>query len=1265
MKKTLLAWLSALLLTCLSTTHATAQPPSFVQSNGAISHWPVFGAVATTFTSYGGSQGNTWEVGGPTGPLWNNNAGAFESRNATNNAFAIVRGATPVAANDLVTKAYADARAPSAIAGAMFVYQQGGTASPGVFTSFAGAASAASAVNGPVTIVVDATLGTPVVPSGTYTFPNSVLTLAGVTSAFGNVVQESTVLTFQQGAVLVPPLNFYAREIQLVSASTNFVFTTSSGSGLANYPYVALQNQSCIRSNSGAAPFIHVPSTGSLVFDIDRRSALGDGTNTAMQHDGSGVTYNLSRSSFLAASSVTGSGLVPGGVAVHVDATSFSSVSALSAFVSLDAVAVRTLYSDTVTPTLGSTTVQGAIDALKPKVLPTTGSNGTVLTVVSGAPAWANFPASTQPGTTLICAPGGSAGPNVFTSWPPLMAAANAIVGPVTIGVSGTCHVTAGTWTFNNGNVSFIGVVAAFADVLLFDNGAQITEPTTQDTFYYVENLFLESQSSSPAFPIPDGSAGFVNFNVYDNGFFGTSFFFSATAPFVQSGAAGTTQIRCFIRNGRIGGGQPAFDLTTSTTSAKNPFVLLDRSLIVNNGVLDPNNRLTVEVDSPSANWGNVPLANVTLATKASALGYSDTVTPTLGATQVQAAIDALKLKVLPTTGSNGQVLTVVSGAPAWAAAGGGGGITALTNDVTASGTGSVAAQVNSASGTSPFAFKPTLFQWLQGTTSPEITQAAAAASTNGQVLEVQAQNGGSGATTGGSALLIGGTGGSTAGSASLLAGDSSYGVAATPFGISFGGTTGSRASWTAGIAVPILTQDTSVSGAGRTLTVQAQQGAASTNGGQLNLLGGAPGSGGLNGGVFMGTQDAANLVSATSASVDLLSAHNYRIGNWASTFGTGVGEVLLKDDSSQPGSLVSGGLSFGSHIGNFTLNAPSFAFRPFITDPTILQEQAAASTSGQTMTLAAQPGGTGNTNGGSLNLQSGPHQGTGVDGPVALTTGNGSNQIALWPGASGAFSRFSFSGPVSQPLFTQENAASSTNGVTLTVRAQTGGAGSTNGGNLLLNGGIMGSSGTGANGFVIIQSVDQSNTIEVGDDLFALNHTSPTAITAGNATSQSSVGLNYMPAITYSAGQRFTQIVSEEKFVDVCHIVAPSSSSGNCETGIPMQVQGQMHVHFVTQCRVTTAGSGTTVNDNVTSDGFGDWVNTTGGSGAPTPNETAIYGQVSSGTPGVFNPIVYTFGGATTGGHGFAAVPFVVSTASGRNLGTLDCTTWADDKFN
>jgi len=60
------------------------------------------------FARMAGVIGNFFQLGGPSGPGFNNNLGALEARNAANNAYAIMRGATPSGDNDLTTKAYVD-----------------------------------------------------------------------------------------------------------------------------------------------------------------------------------------------------------------------------------------------------------------------------------------------------------------------------------------------------------------------------------------------------------------------------------------------------------------------------------------------------------------------------------------------------------------------------------------------------------------------------------------------------------------------------------------------------------------------------------------------------------------------------------------------------------------------------------------------------------------------------------------------------------------------------------------------------------------------------------------------------------------------------------------------------------------------------------------------------------------------------------------------------------------------------------------------------
>ncbi len=61
------------------------------------------------YSRIAGIVGTFLQIGGPAGPGLNANAGALETRNAANSAFAVHRGATPVGANDLATKAYVDA----------------------------------------------------------------------------------------------------------------------------------------------------------------------------------------------------------------------------------------------------------------------------------------------------------------------------------------------------------------------------------------------------------------------------------------------------------------------------------------------------------------------------------------------------------------------------------------------------------------------------------------------------------------------------------------------------------------------------------------------------------------------------------------------------------------------------------------------------------------------------------------------------------------------------------------------------------------------------------------------------------------------------------------------------------------------------------------------------------------------------------------------------------------------------------------------------
>lgn len=58
------------------------------------------------FSRVVGTVAAFFQIGGATGPGWNNNAGAIEARNAANSAYAIARNANPVGQNDAVNLAY-------------------------------------------------------------------------------------------------------------------------------------------------------------------------------------------------------------------------------------------------------------------------------------------------------------------------------------------------------------------------------------------------------------------------------------------------------------------------------------------------------------------------------------------------------------------------------------------------------------------------------------------------------------------------------------------------------------------------------------------------------------------------------------------------------------------------------------------------------------------------------------------------------------------------------------------------------------------------------------------------------------------------------------------------------------------------------------------------------------------------------------------------------------------------------------------------------
>jgi hypothetical protein len=142
------------------------------------------------------------------GPNLKNNAGAIEARNATDTGFAIARGATPIAANDLVTKAYADA-------GDLGV--GGGVQEIRVAVALATVSSVAGIPIG--AIVVDAELDVTTLYSG------------GATISLG---QAGAVAEFQATTDNLPQaLGLYQVHQDTAAASTNPLLVTVAGAPAA------------------------------------------------------------------------------------------------------------------------------------------------------------------------------------------------------------------------------------------------------------------------------------------------------------------------------------------------------------------------------------------------------------------------------------------------------------------------------------------------------------------------------------------------------------------------------------------------------------------------------------------------------------------------------------------------------------------------------------------------------------------------------------------------------------------------------------------------------------------------------------------------------------------------------------------------------------------------------------------------------------------------------------------------------------------------
>ena len=184
--------------------------------------------------------------------------------------------------------------------------------------------------------------------------------------------------------------------------------------------------------------------------------------------------------------------------------------------------------------------------------------------------------------TGFVYQPGGSAGGNVYTTWPTLMTAVAAVAGLKTILIdasftAGDAHVPAGTSNVDNCTIVCRNDVVNGSDTLVFDEGAHLTFG-----ILFLGTGFYECNSSTPVFTLPAGH----NAEVF--GFQASITSNAGKAPFFRSPAT-TFLFIGLNENSTLGDGTtPAYDLTTTVNSqiSVSNLSTLDANAVIGAGTL-------------------------------------------------------------------------------------------------------------------------------------------------------------------------------------------------------------------------------------------------------------------------------------------------------------------------------------------------------------------------------------------------------------------------------------------------------------------------------------------------------------------------------------------------------------------------------------------------------------------------------------------------------------------------------------------------------
>jgi hypothetical protein len=150
----------------------------------------------------------------------------------------------------------------------VFVYQEGGSPGPNVFTSFAAAYAAASAVQllGPV-IIIDSSLGAPVIPSNAWNIDG--MTLRGRAKSADDLLDS---VTIENGATFTATFGFTLDSLDVTWTTVTSPVFTSTTTGCTVY----LRNFTQVSQSGASQPFISV--TGGFLHVVGGQLSGGIGT---------------------------------------------------------------------------------------------------------------------------------------------------------------------------------------------------------------------------------------------------------------------------------------------------------------------------------------------------------------------------------------------------------------------------------------------------------------------------------------------------------------------------------------------------------------------------------------------------------------------------------------------------------------------------------------------------------------------------------------------------------------------------------------------------------------------------------------------------------------------------------------------------------------------------------------------------------------------------------------------------------------------------